>query len=86
MGLCMHLQTSILFCTSSKSEQTLGHRSLEVALWLSILLSSIKIASALATSHQIKFDENSSECKVEMPTNGQIYVLLLHPLNISNEK
>lgn len=48
----------------------MGHRSLEVALWLTVLLCSIKITSVLATSQQIKFDENSPECKVEMPTNG----------------
>lgn len=53
---------------------------------LLLLPFSIKIACALATSHQIKFDENSFECKVEMSTNGQIYVPLLHPLNISDEK
>lgn len=62
--------------------QKFGHRSLEVVLWLNMLPSFIKITSVLATSWQMKFDENSLECKVEMLTNGQIYVLLLHPLNI----
>lgn len=86
MELCRLFQRSVFFHTSINSETILGHRSLEVALWLHMLLSSIKITSVLATSQQIKFDENSSVCKAEMPNNGQIYVWLLHPLNISNFK
>lgn len=86
MELCTLLQRSIFFHTLINNEPILGHRILEVALWLHMLLSSIKITSVLATSQQIKFDENSSVCKVEMPNNGQINVSLLHPLNISNCK